>query len=362
MTQTPYPRERYLAQLRPLYDSTDLVKVVTGVRRAGKSVLLRQVADELRARVGPERVVETNFELTQFDTVRTAATLVEHVTSHLLEDGRGYVILDEVGEVEQFERAVNDLRARGGVSVFISGSNAHLLSGELATYLAGRYVELRVWPLSYAESLALRGLGPSAELLTDYLTWGGMPQRFTLPAAAGRVYLRDVFASVVLRDVVTRAGIRDVPALETILDFAMENLGRTISPQSLTGYLAAHGRKVATDTIYAYLRALTGSLLLNRVRRYDVRGRQVMTTLDKYYATDAGLLAGKRVGAGPGVGDLIENAVYVELAARGFDLYTGKTRTGEIDFVAVKDGTPRYLQVAYLLATEDVADREFGAF
>ncbi|MCL2422767.1 MAG: DUF4143 domain-containing protein, partial [Micrococcales bacterium] len=134
------------------------------------------------------------------------------------------------------------------------------------------------------------------------------------------------------------------------------------SPKSLNGYLAGHGRKVATDTIYAYLRALTDSLLLNRVRRYDVRGRQVMTTLDKYYATDVGILAAKRVGSGPGVGDLVENAVYVELAARGFEVYTGKTHTGEIDFVAVKDGTPRYLQVAYLLATDEVADREFGAF
>lgn len=370
MTPVPtgslYVRERYLERLRPLYDNPDLVKVVTGVRRAGKSVLLRQVADELRQRVSPRNIVEINFELTEFDDIRTPADLVDRVTSRLDGiEGLGYVILDEVGEVDQFERAVNDLRARGNLSVFISGSNAHLLSDELATYLAGRYVTTRVWPVGYAESLALRGLtttDATPALLTEFLTWGGMPQRFALPHDAARAYLRDVFASVVLRDVVQRSGIRDVAALETILDFAMENLGRTMSPTSLSGFLAAQRRKISTETIYAYLRALTSSLLLNRVRRYDVRGKQVMATLDKYYATDVGILASARVGSGPGTGDLIENAVFVELAARGFDVYTGKTRSGEIDFVAVKDGDPRYLQVAYLIATPEVAEREFGAF
>ena len=367
-------REPYLARIRPFYEKYDLVKVITGIRRSGKSVLVTQIADELRRTVAPERIIELNFELMDYAAITTAEALDSYVASRI-DESRGpcYVFLDEVQVVPQFERAVNSLRARGGVSLFITGSNGALLSGELATVLAGRYVEFRVWPLSYAESLELRGIDQTAStpaLLTDYMTWGGLPQRFALGQGQGetRAYLRDVFNSVVLRDIVQRTGIRDVAILEEIVTFAMENLGRVLSPSSLTGYLKAHGRRVASDTIYSYLRAMTDSLLFNRVSRYDLRGKHVMATLDKYYATDLGILASKRAGTGPGLGDIIENVVFVELSARGFDITTGITSkgeasaAGEIDFVAVKNGTPCYVQVAYLIATPEVADREFGAF
>ncbi|MDR1214312.1 MAG: ATP-binding protein [Propionibacteriaceae bacterium] len=358
-------RESYLSRLRPLYDDCDLVKVLTGVRRCGKSVLMRQVADELRAKASPERVIEINFELATNSHIASADDLDRFVMSQVDDTHQiHYVLLDEVQEVPGFEKGVNSLRARGHLSVFITGSNAHLLSGDLATYLAGRYQELRVWPLNYGETLELRELrgAPIPDPLQDYLAWGGLPHRFGLGQEESWSYLRDVFNSVVLRDVVQRTGLRDVAGLETIIDFALENLGRTLSPTSLSDYLKSQHRAVSTETIYSYLRALSDALLLNRVRRYDLRGKKVMATLDKYYATDVGILASKRVGNGPGLGDLIENAVYTHLAAREFDVYTGKTRTGEIDFVAVKGGRPRYVQVAYLLASDEVAAREFGAF
>jgi predicted AAA+ superfamily ATPase len=361
----PLVRERFLAQLRPFYDQNGLVKILTGIRRSGKSVILQEAASELRQRVGADRVIELNFELTELSQIATAQELDRYVSNLSTGDGTYYVFLDEVQEVADFEKAVNSLRARGNLSVFISGSNARLLSGELATYLSGRYVQIQVWPLSLVESLELRGIEPSSltqELLTDFLRWGGMPQRFSLGANEQRAYLRDVFNSVVLRDVVQRSGIRDLDSLETILDFAMENLGRVLSPSSISKYLESQKRRIAVDTIYTYLRALTDGMLLNRVRRYDLRGKRVMETLDKYYATDVGILATKQVGNGPGIGDLIENAVYVALAGRGFDVFTGKTPNGEIDFVAVKDSMPRYVQVAYLIADEEVAEREFGAF
>jgi len=352
-------RETYLRRLRPLYDDRDTVKVLTGVRRCGKSVLLRQVADEIR-QSEPDKVLEINFEISDYSSIQSPDDLDRYVTDRL---GSGYVMLDEVQEVPGFEVAVNSLRARG-YSVFITGSNAHLLSGDLATYLAGRFHEIRVWPLSYAEALQWRnqvGLGVN-DPLSEYLRQGGLPHRFGLPDDAMWAYLRDVFNSVVLRDVVQRTGIRDIAGLEAILEFALENLGRTMSPASVSAFLKSQRRSVATETIYSYLQALTAGLLLNRVRRYDVRGKKVMARLDKYYATDVGLLASKRVGSGPGIGDLIENTVYTHLAARGFDVYTGQTRTGEIDFVAVKKGEPRYVQVAYLLASDEVAAREYGAF
>jgi predicted AAA+ superfamily ATPase len=232
-------------------------------------------------------------------------------------------------------------RARG-LSTFISGSNAQLLSDELATNLAGRYAQFRVWPLSYAESLALRGLAPGdPAVLRDYLDWGGLPQRFALePGPETMTYLRDVFASVVLRDIVQRVRARSVAGLEAVIEFAQENLSRVLSPKSLAGYLRASGRALSTDTVYSYLGAMERSLLFQRLRRYDVRGKRVMYRLDKYYATDLGLLASKRIGSGPGPGDKLENAVCVELLARGFDVFTGSAGSGEIDFVAVKDGAP----------------------
>ena len=357
-------RELYLSKLRPLYDDCDVVKVLTGVRRCGKSVLLHQIADELKLKAGADHVIDINFELTRFDGIRNAEDLNQFIVNKLVDDHITYLLLDEVQELPDFERGVNSLRAHGNISVFITGSNAHLLSGSLATYLAGRYREIRVWPLNYSEALELQSLkGHQIDNpLRDYLTWGGMPRRFAVTGDDVQGYLRDVFNSVVLRDVVQATGIRDVTGLEAIVDFASENLGRTMSPSSISGYLKAQHRSIAVETIYSYLRALTDALLLNRVRRWDVRGKKVMATLDKYYATDVGILSSKRVGNGPGIGDLVENAVFIHLASRGFDVYTGTTRTGEIDFVAVKNGAPCYVQVAYLLASPDVADREFGAF
>jgi predicted AAA+ superfamily ATPase len=246
-------------------------------------VLLSQVADDKRSRRPGATVAELNFELADLAFV-TGPEQLERLVLERLGDTRhqvGYAILDEVQLVPGFEAAVNSPRARGGVSVFVSGSNASLFSDELATRLAGRYVE---------------------------------------------------------------------------------NLGRTLSPSSLVRYLAGRGRKIAADTIYSYLRALTGALLFNQVRRFDIRGKDVLARLDKYYATDLGIVASKHVGTGPGSGDVLENAVFAELAKRGFEVFAGRAATREIDFVAVRDGTPRYVQVAYLLATPVVVEREFGAF
>jgi len=359
-------REQYLSKLRPLYNVPDIVKVLTGIRRGGKSVLLTQIQDDLATHVPRERMITLNFEFLDLEPITTAQALNRHILDLVTDSSQlYYVFLDEIQEVAGFEKAVNSLRAQGNISVFITGSNSHLLGGELSTYLSGRYIETRVWPLSYAESLELKGIAPkdaTQDLLNDYVLWGGMPFRFSIDPSAQRNYLRDVFNSVVLRDVVQRAGVRDVVGLETIIDFAIENLGRVMSPTSLEGYLKSVGKTLSSEAIYNYLRALDSSMLLNRVRRYDLRGKKVMSTLDKYYATDVGLLGSKKAGQGPGQGDLIENCVYAELARRGFEIHTGNLPRNEIDFVATKDSSLCYVQTAYLVGNEDVAAREFGAF
>jgi len=359
-------RESYLSKLRPFYDLNDIVKVLTGIRRGGKSVILGQIQNDLLARVPQERIISLNFEFLDLAEIGNAQALDRYVRGLITDPTKlHYVFLDEIQEVDKFEKAVNSLRARGNMSVFISGSNSHLLGGELSTYLSGRYVETRVWPLSYVESLEIRGIAPSEatpDLLNEYVQWGGMPFRFSIDQSVQQGYLRDVFNSVVLRDVVQRAGIRDVVGLEAIIDFSIENLGRVMSPTSVAGYLKSVGKTLSSDAIYSYLRVLDASMLVNRVRRYDLRGKKVLSTLDKYYATDVGLLRSKRPGQGPGQGDLVENCVYVELARRGFEIHTGTLPQAEVDFIAVKDELPCYIQTAYLVGDKDVATREFGAF
>ena len=359
-------RDTYLEKLRPLYGLSSIVKVLTGIRRGGKSVLLAQVQDDLRQRVPQDRIISLNFEFMTQAGIANSEALDRHIRAQASDpEVLYYVFLDEVQEVAGFEKAVNSLRATGNMSVFITGSNSHLLSGELATYLSGRYIEQRVWPLSYAESLQLRGIdfqASTSELLADYLQWGGMPFRFFVDQSSRQGYLRDVFNSVVLRDVVQRFGVRDVDGLETVIDFVIENMGRVMSPKAMAGYLASMGRSLSADAVYSHLRCLDSALLLNRVRRYDLRGKKVMSTLDKYYATDAGLLRSRRVGLGPGQGDLIENCVYTELARRGFEIRVGQMPTDEVDFIATKDETPRYIQVAYLIGDGPAAQREFEAF
>lgn len=266
--------------------------------------------------------------------------------------------------VAEFERVINSFRATWDVSIFITGSNSKLLSGELATLLSGRYVTFRVAPFSFCEACEMRQIKtPGDEELIEYMNWGGMPQRFSMHSESEtRTFLQDLYNSVVLRDIVQRTGAKDVDLLNRIMEYLMANPSQTFSSQGILKYFKSVDRNVSTQTLYNYLDHIQTSLIVSKARRYDIRGKQILTTLDKYYLTDLGLGRIHNSGFKLEMGALLENVVYNELLGRGYEVYVGKIQNGKVDFVALKDGKKEYYQVTYYLYDQKVIDREFGAY
>ncbi|NDL68572.1 ATP-binding protein [Anaerotalea alkaliphila] len=359
-------REHYLARIRPFFDS-DLIKVLIGIRRSGKSVLLKQIAAELLEKgVEESHIIYLNFEDLEYSFIENEMDLHRYVKERAADDRRYYFLFDEIQNVRNFEKAINSFRATLDCSIFLAGSNGKLLSGELATHLSGRYVSFRIMPFSFKEMCMIKGIAEDAASEKDfmeYLDYGGMPQRFLMHTEAEtKVYLRDLYNSIVLRDIVQRSRIKDVDVLNRIVEYMVLNTSQTFSAKSISNYFESVNRKISTETIYQYLEYITSSLIMNKAVRYDIRGKKILTRSDKYYLSDLGLAKINNTGYKTEIGALMENVVYNELIHRGYEVYVGKTTKGEIDFI-VMDGEKRvYYQVAYLLADEKVMQREFGAY
>lgn len=359
-------RENYLQKIRPFYHM-DLIKVITGIRRCGKSVLLTQIMEELRQTgITEEQIIYLNFEDYDYSFIRTGMDLHEYVKKQIKEREQYYLFLDEIQIVPEFERVINSLRTKFGASIFITGSNGKLLSGELATFLSGRYVSFYIQPFSFREMCQFKNITQDAiteELLQEYMIWGGLPQRFLMEnEEQTKTFLRDVYDTIVLKDIVQRAGIKDVDLFNRIMEYLVLNPSQIFSITSLSNYFLSIDRKVSKETIYNYLEHITASLIMKKVSRYDIRGKRILTKMDKYYLTDMGLGRIRNSGFKLEMGALLENVVYNELIYRGYEVYVGKTTYGEIDFVAIKDQQKEYYQVAYYLYDQKVVDREFGAY
>lgn len=359
-------REMYLKKIRPFYH-LDLIKVITGIRRCGKSVLLQQIKEELLAEgIREDQILYLNFEDYDFSFIQSGKDLHEYVKEQLTEKQKYYLFFDEIQTVSEFERVINSLRTKFDVSIFITGSNGKLLSGELATYLSGRYVSFLVMPFSFREMCEIRKVQPESateEMLLEYMEWGGMPQRFQLTDQEQvKTFLRDVYDTIVLRDIVQRAGIRDVDVFNRLIEYLACNPSQTVSVKSISDYFMSVERKISRETIYNYLENITASMIMRKVSRYDVRGKCILTKMEKYYLTDTGLGRVRNSGFKLEMGALLENIIYNELIVRGYDVYVGKTRKSEVDFVAVRGNEKEYYQVAYYLYDQKVIDREFGAF
>ena len=357
-------RENILKRIRPFYEN-ELIKVLIGLRRSGKSVLMHQIIDELtESGVDKEQIIYINFEDFQYSFITSAQKLYDHIVERRKNEKKYYLFFDEIQMVPEFERVINSFRATWDVSIFITGSNSKLLSGELATLLSGRYVTFRVAPFSFAESCKMRQIKePNDDDLIEYMNWGGMPQRFSMHGESEiRTYLQDLYNSVVLRDIVQRTGAKDVDLLNRIMEYLMANPSQTFSSQGILKYFKSVDRNVSTQTLYNYLDHIQTSLIVSKAQRYDIRGKQILTTLDKYYLTDLGLGRIHNSGFKLEMGALLENIVYNELLNRGYDVYVGKIPNGEVDFVALKDGKKEYYQAAYYLYDQKVTDREFGAY
>lgn len=357
-------REQILNRIRPFYDS-DLIKVLIGLRRSGKSVILRQIMDELKIKgVEDAQIIYINFEDFQYSFITNAEQLYQYICGRRKNERKYYLFFDEIQMVDGFERVVNSFRATWDVSIFITGSNGKLLSGELATLLSGRYVSFRVAPFSFRECCEIRKIQePADEDLVEYMNWGGMPQRFSMKGEAEtRTFLQDLYNSIVLRDIVQRTGAKEVDLINRIMEYLMLNPSQTFSAKGILNYFKSVERTVSAQTLYNYLDHIQTSLIVSKTQRYDIRGKQILTTLDKYFLTDLGLGRIHNSGYKLEMGAMLENIVYNELRNRNYDVYVGKIPNGEVDFVAVKGDQREYYQVAYYLAEQSVIDREFGAY
>lgn len=357
-------REKYLKKIREFYDS-DLIKILVGIRRCGKSIILKQIMEELKQRkVDEEHIIYINFEFIEFEKLTDYKELNKYVKDKIQDEKMYYLFFDEIQNVENFEKVINSLRASKRVSIFITGSNSRLLSEELSTVLSGRYVSFKINPLSYKEVLELLGKKKSTEeIFADYLKWGSLPNRFEFKQEESiKNYLYSVFDSIILRDVVERLKIRDIALFNLILQYIIDTIGREFSAENIINFLKNEGREISTLTIYSYLDALSKALLIRKVYRYDIHGKAVLKTLNKYYVTDLGIAQIKNNRTEMDKSYAIKNIVYNELIIKGYDVYTGKTKKGEIDFVATKPDKKIYIQVAFSIPNEETKNREFGAY
>jgi predicted AAA+ superfamily ATPase len=338
--------------------------IIIGIHRAGKSVLLSQIADELRLNgVDKNRIIFINFEFFEFSHLKTAKDLHKYITKQIKADKKYFLFLDEIQMVEGFELVINSLRTKGNVSIFITGSNAHLLSGELSTHLSGRYVKFCITPFTFSEVLEITKQTDRKKAFAEYMKWGGLPGRFafSLESDIGK-YLTDVYDSIILRDIVQRSGIRDFNLLDNIIWFLMDNTGGIFSANTVSKYLKSQSRSISAESLYNYIGYIVNSLMFSKVHRYDIKGKNVFATLEKYYIADLGMLQLKRSFTDVKLGARLETIVANELISRGFGINVGIKRNAEIDFVVDKNGEKEFIQVAYSIDSENTLQREINAF
>lgn len=360
-------REKYLKKIRPFYDQ-DLIKVIMGIRRCGKSVLLLQIINELKEKgISEEQIIYINFEDEDYAFIENDMELHKYIKEKITNKEKYYLFFDEISRVKDWEKAINSFKATKNVSIFITGSNSDLLSGELATHLAGRYVSFKIFPLTFKEVCELKNVKDKKEveeLFDDYITWGGLPQRFMMQDEfQTKTYLSDIYDSIVVKDIITRFGIKDLDLFNRIVEYIVTTPSQNFSAESLSDYFTNKDkREVSKITLYNYLEYMTKAMMISKADRYDVRGKRILNGKYKYYLTDLGIGQIKNVGKRPQLGAYLENIIYNELVSRGYDVKVGNLEKAEIDFIAVRFKEKIYIQVAYLLADDKVIDREFGAY
>lgn len=360
-------RTRYLEHIRKFYES-NLVKVLTGVRRCGKSVLLDQIREELihEYKVSEDHLIYVNFEDISFSKLKTAEKLNAYILKKINDKNKYYIFLDEIQNVRSFERALSSLKATQNVSIFVTGSNSKILSGLLASLLVGRCKEFKIMPFSYGEFIEYHSQNkiPLPEKpFQNYLRYGGFPQRLDYEDEEGiKSYLDSVYYGIIDKDICNRKSKIDRDTFLTIANYIICNSGKEFSPESVVDYNKSNPDTIYKETVYRYLKKLEEACLLSRVKRYDIASKRTLKKIEKQFAIDNGFLLSCSQSSQISASHALENLVYNELIYRGYDVKIGKTYKGEIDFVAMKNGKKCFIQVAYLLSDEDVINREFGAF
>lgn len=356
-------RELYMSRIRPFINQ-DIVKVLTGIRRSGKSVMLELIQDELSLQGIPDKQFLTvNFESknnTFSNSLDDIYAYIKDFSSKI--SGKMYLFFDEIQELEGWETMVNSCLIDFDADIYITGSNAKLLSGELATYLGGRYVEFKIYPFSFKEVLDIIPEKNPSEVFQTYLTKGGMPflYQFPIDEKSAMQYLNDIYDSIILKDIATRNKIRDIELLKRIIRFFIANIGNTFSAANITKYLKSESRSVSTETIYNYIDYCKTACFLHMVPREDIIGKKVLKFQEKIYIADHGFREAVYGNNMRDINQTLENIVYMELLRRGYQVRIGKNNNKEIDFVASLGKQKLYVQVTYLLATEETVEREFA--
>ena len=361
-----YKREKYLKKIRGFYHTESLIKIIYGMRRSGKSVILTQIIDELKDfGIKDENIIYINFESLKYDFIKNAKDLFNYIESLKVNNKKYYVFFDEIQKVEDFEKGINSLRITNNYSIFITGSNSRMTLLELSTDLSGRYVSFKVNPLSFKEIVEMKKVKYKdyENVLLDFFKWGGLPQRFAFNEIIDKEnYLSSVYDSIILKDIVERLGIKDIASFNKVLQYILDTESREFSRDNVIEYLKKEYHEIANDTLYNYLEAFTTTFIMNKVYRYDIHGKNILKTLNKYYTNDLGIKQIKTNSEELNLSVSLENVVYNDLIGKDYKVYIGKTKRGEIDFVAQKNGLTKYIQVCYDFSEEKTRDREVNAF
>lgn len=356
-------RKQYVDHIWKFIDK-GMIIALTGQRRVGKSYIVRELIDEIRTMTPDANIIYINKEKTKFDNIKNANDLSNYLEGKLADGRDNYLLIDEVQDIDGFENILRSLNADEECRIVVTGSNAKMLSSELSTYLGGRYIEIHIHSLSYREFLTFHNLDDSDESLMKYLCFGGLPHLYRLGLGNEDMvweYIQNIYNTIVLKDVVQREGLRNVTMFENLMSYVSDNVGQIVSATSLSKYLKSQRVDLTPLTAINYLKAASNAYIINKIPRYDIHGKRLLETNDKYYFEDLGLrnmLSGTdRTGD---IEKVIENSVYLHLKGLGYKISVGTLPNGEIDFVAEKGGIPVYIQVAYLIADNSTMEREFG--
>lgn len=357
-------RDLYMEQIIPLIDN-ELIKVITGIRRCGKSYMLGLIKEELIKRgVKEHNIIIINFDSKKYKNIKNNNELDKIVEKSIKnKKGKVYLFFDEIQNVKKWERSIAGYKVDYDCDIYITGSNSNLLSGELATHLTGRYYEIKMYPFSYQEFLNFHQESSSLDLFREYLQYGGMPQTFPLEDTQKINYLDDLFNSIFYKDIVKRYQIRDIDILERLTTFIFDNIGNIFSASSIAEYYKEEMNiKISNKTITNYLKYLENACFIKKVKREDLEGKGILKFNEKYYVTDHGFCEAKAKGNIDNIGRVMENIVYFEFLRRGWKITIGKTKDYEVDFVCRKHNQTIYVQVSYILETDETIEREFRPF
>ena len=357
-------RELYINKLLA-YKDTEFIKVITGIRRCGKSSLLKIFKDEILKENKKANIIYMNFESFEFDDIKNYKEMHDWIKERTKQNQKNYILLDEIQRITGWEKVVNALLIDIDSDIYITGSNAYLLSSELSTYLTGRYIEIKVLPLSFKEFLDFTVLEDNISIedkFIEYVKFGGMPGIITIKNEADLYenVIKGIYNTVFMKDVVERNKLVDGSLLEKILKFLMSNIGSQISSKKIADYLTSQGTKITHNTVLNYLKMLENAYIIYKAPRYDIKGKELLKTLEKYYIVDTGIRNVTLGFRNSDFGHIIENIVYFELLRRGYDVTIGKTDALEVDFIATKSNNKKYFQVTYTMLEENVKQRELN--